>query len=115
LTSVLLLYFTCALWVLEYIGNILSFRLYESHKRVQKVNQNLEDKLLKIVDKCETEKNSLTRDVASLTQKLVEARGKIHRLQDENVCGFAVVCAQMLHSWNKTDIRFACFTGTVPK
>jgi len=82
---------------------------------VQKVNQNLEDKLLKIVDKCETEKNSLTRDVTSLTQKLVEARGKIHRLQDENVCGFAVACAHMLHSWNKTDIRFVCFTGTIPK
>ncbi|KDR13302.1 Tight junction-associated protein 1 [Zootermopsis nevadensis] len=59
-------------------------RLYESHKRVQKVNQNLEDKLLKIVDKCETEKNSLTRDVTSLTQKLVEAKGKICHLQDEN-------------------------------
>ncbi|XP_069677575.1 micronuclear linker histone polyprotein [Periplaneta americana] len=59
-------------------------RLYESHKRVQKVNQSLEDKLLKIVDKCETEKNSLTRDVTSLTQKLVEAKGKINRLQDEN-------------------------------
>ncbi|KAJ4436042.1 hypothetical protein ANN_18669, partial [Periplaneta americana] len=58
--------------------------LYESHKRVQKVNQSLEDKLLKIVDKCETEKNSLTRDVTSLTQKLVEAKGKINRLQDEN-------------------------------
>lgn len=101
--------------VLEFIGNILSFRLYESHKRVQKVNQNLEDKLLKIVDKFETEKNSLTRDVASLTQKLVEAKGKIHRLQDENVCGFAVACAQMLHSRNKTDISFVCFAGTVPK
>lgn len=42
---------------------------------------------MKIVDKCETEKNSLTRDVTGLTQKLVEARGKIHHLQDENVCG----------------------------
>lgn len=59
-------------------------RLYESHKRVQKVNQSLEDKLLKIVDKCETEKTSLTREVTSLTQKLVEAKGKINRLQDEN-------------------------------
>ncbi|KAJ9588345.1 hypothetical protein L9F63_018271 [Diploptera punctata] len=59
-------------------------RLYESHKRVQKVNQSLEDKLLKIVDKCETEKSSLTKEVANLTQKLVEANGKINRLQDEN-------------------------------
>ncbi|PSN36149.1 hypothetical protein C0J52_13267, partial [Blattella germanica] len=59
-------------------------RLYESHKRVQKVNQSLEDKLLKIVDKCETEKTSLTREVANLTQKLMEAKGKVNRLQDEN-------------------------------
>ena len=65
--------------------SIFCFRLYESHKRVQKVNQSLEDKLLKIVDKCETEKTSLTREVATLTQKLVEAEGKINRLQDENV------------------------------
>lgn len=41
------------------------------------------------MDKFETEKNSLTQDVTSLTQNLVEARGKIHRLQDENVCGNA--------------------------
>ncbi|XP_063232652.1 tight junction-associated protein 1 [Bacillus rossius redtenbacheri] len=59
-------------------------RLYESHKRVQKVNQNLEDKLLKIVDKCETEKAALTRDVSNLTQKLVDAEEKVCQLKEEN-------------------------------
>ncbi|XP_067007226.1 uncharacterized protein [Anabrus simplex] len=59
-------------------------RLYESYKRVQKVNQNLEDKLLKIVDKCETEKNSLLKEVSSLNQRLMDARGKGNRLQSEN-------------------------------
>ena len=43
---------------------------------------------MKIVDKCETEKTSLTREVTNLTQKLVEAKGKINRLQDENVSFF---------------------------
>ncbi|XP_054284097.1 uncharacterized protein LOC129001000 [Macrosteles quadrilineatus] len=59
-------------------------RLYESHKRVQKVNQNLEDKLLRIVDKFETEKNSLTSEVASLTRRLVDEKFNISRLQEEN-------------------------------
>ncbi|XP_046676295.1 uncharacterized protein LOC124364677 [Homalodisca vitripennis] len=59
-------------------------RLYEAHKRVQKVNQNLEDKLLRIVDKCETEKNSLTGEVASLTRRLVDEKFNISRLQEEN-------------------------------
>nr|CAD7438481.1 unnamed protein product [Timema bartmani] len=59
-------------------------RLYESHKRVQKVNQSLEDKLLRIVDKCETEKTALTRDIASLTQKLADATDKVNQLKDEN-------------------------------
>lgn len=59
-------------------------RLYEAHKKLQKVNQNLEDKLLKIVDKFETDKSSLTRDITHLTQTLVEGRAKITQLQDEN-------------------------------
>lgn len=59
-------------------------RLYEAHKRVQKVNQNLEDKLLKIVDKCETEKNTLTAEVAVLTRRLVDEKFNVARLQEEN-------------------------------
>ncbi|KAK6619194.1 hypothetical protein RUM44_003576 [Polyplax serrata] len=59
-------------------------RLYEAHKRVQKVNQNLEDKLLKIVDKCETEKSVLTKDIAQLEQKLSEANSNMIWLKEEN-------------------------------
>ncbi|KAK7874373.1 hypothetical protein R5R35_007835 [Gryllus longicercus] len=59
-------------------------RLYESYKRVQKVNQSLEDKLLRIVDKCETEKNDLLKEVSALTQRLIDARTKVNRLQTEN-------------------------------
>lgn len=59
-------------------------RLYEAHKRIQKVNQNLEDKLLKIVDKCETEKNALNKEIAQLKQRLVEANSNIVWLKDEN-------------------------------
>ncbi|XP_022194291.2 uncharacterized protein LOC111052000 isoform X2 [Nilaparvata lugens] len=59
-------------------------RLYEAHKRVQKVNQNLEDKLLRIVDKCETEKTALTTEVASLTRRLVDEKFNVARLQEEN-------------------------------
>ncbi|XP_014253354.1 uncharacterized protein LOC106668780 isoform X1 [Cimex lectularius] len=59
-------------------------RLYEAHKRVQKVNQNLEDKLLRIVDKCETEKNALTSEVSNLTKRLVDEKFNVSRLQEEN-------------------------------
>ena len=59
-------------------------RLYESYRRVQKTNAGLEDKLLRVVDKFETEKNQMTRDLASQTQKLVEAKLTIQRLSDQN-------------------------------
>ncbi|XP_018574352.1 uncharacterized protein LOC108913306 [Anoplophora glabripennis] len=59
-------------------------RLYEAHRRVQRVNQGLEDKLLKLVDACETEKNALTKDVATLSHKLAEANYAIKKLTDDN-------------------------------
>lgn len=59
-------------------------RLYEAHKRVQKVNQNLEDKLLRIVDKCETEKGAFTKDIATLSHRLADANYTIHRLTQDN-------------------------------
>lgn len=60
-------------------------RLHEAHKRVQKVNQNLEDKLLRIVDKCETEKGAFTKDIATLSHRLADANFTIHRLTQDNV------------------------------
>jgi len=59
-------------------------RLFENHRKLQKVNQGLEDKLLKIVDKYETEKNALNRDIANLTTRLVEARISLAQLEEEN-------------------------------
>lgn len=61
------------------------YRLFEAHKRIQKVNQGLEDKLLKMVDKCETEKNSLQGDITILTKKLIEQQTNISKLHEENV------------------------------
>ncbi|RZC40218.1 uncharacterized protein BDFB_012087 [Asbolus verrucosus] len=59
-------------------------RLYDAHRRVQRVNQGLEDKLLKLVDVCETEKTTLTKDVASLSQKLAEANYAVKKLTEDN-------------------------------
>ncbi|XP_015594510.1 putative uncharacterized protein DDB_G0282133 isoform X2 [Cephus cinctus] len=59
-------------------------RLLEAHKRVQKVNQNLEDKLLRIVDKCETEKGAFAKDIATLSHRLADANYTIHRLTQDN-------------------------------
>ncbi|XP_064489878.1 tight junction-associated protein 1-like [Ornithodoros turicata] len=59
-------------------------RLQEGYRKLQKVNQGLEDKLLKVVDKFETEKSALTRDVQELTNHLVDARLTIAQLREEN-------------------------------
>lgn len=60
-------------------------RLYESHKRVQKVNQSLEDKLLKLVDRHSSERAQLTSDVATLSVRLAQANYNIGKLQGEIV------------------------------
>lgn len=61
------------------------YRLEDAYKRIQKVNQNLEDKLLRIVDKCETEKSAFSKDIATLSHRLAEANYTIHRLTQDNV------------------------------
>ncbi|XP_035910680.1 uncharacterized protein LOC118511557 isoform X2 [Anopheles stephensi] len=58
-------------------------RLYESHKRVQKLNQNLEDKLLKLVDRNSGERAQLTSDVATLSVRLAQANYNIQSLKRE--------------------------------
>lgn len=60
-------------------------RLQESHKRVQKINQNLEDKLLKLVDRSGSERAQLTSDVATLSVRLAQANYNIGTLQREIV------------------------------
>ncbi len=66
-------------------------RLYESHKRVQKVNQNLEDKLLKLVDRNSGERAQLTSDVATLSVRLAQANYNISNLQREIVSKFLFI------------------------
>uniref|UniRef100_A0A336LPF2 CSON010110 protein n=1 Tax=Culicoides sonorensis TaxID=179676 RepID=A0A336LPF2_CULSO len=58
-------------------------RLYESHKRVQKVNQTLEDKLLKLVERGESKNAQLTSDVATLSVRLAQANYNISLMQRE--------------------------------
>lgn len=64
---------------------LLFLRLLESHKRVQRVNQSLEDKLLLLVDKTETEKNTLNSEITSISRKIVDQQFQINQLNDENV------------------------------
>ncbi|KAF5300711.1 hypothetical protein FQA39_LY11073 [Lamprigera yunnana] len=59
-------------------------RLYEAHRRIQRVNQGLEDKLLKLVDIGESDKNTLTKDIATLSHKLAEANYTIKKLTEDN-------------------------------
>lgn len=64
---------------------IFIYRLLESHKRVQRVNQSLEDKLLLLVDKTESEKNVLNSEITTLSRKIVDQQLQINQLNDENV------------------------------
>ncbi|GAB1609692.1 tight junction-associated protein 1-like [Argonauta hians] len=59
-------------------------RLLESHKRIQKQNHNLEDKLLKVVNKFETEKTTIQKEHAAVTSKLVNTQVTISELEEEN-------------------------------
>ncbi|CAH2041351.1 unnamed protein product, partial [Iphiclides podalirius] len=59
-------------------------RLYDSHKRVQKLNQVLEDKLLQMVDRMKSEKSQLTKDIATLSVRLAESKHNYSMLQKEN-------------------------------
>ncbi|XP_021342061.1 tight junction-associated protein 1-like isoform X2 [Mizuhopecten yessoensis] len=74
-------------------------RLYESHKRLQKVNHGLEDKLLKVVNSFEGDKMGLQKEVALLTSKVVEAKSHVCELEEENEqtrkdCNYAVQLLQ---------------------
>ena len=59
-------------------------RLSEAHKKLQRNNISLEEKLLKIVDKFEGEKNLINRDLATQTQKVVEAKLTIQQMHKQN-------------------------------
>ncbi|CAG2103397.1 unnamed protein product [Medioppia subpectinata] len=74
-------------------------RLLEGHRKLQKVNQGLEDKLLRIADKYQNEKSALTQDVSELTNRLVDARVSMAELEEEsdqykNDCNIAVQLLQ---------------------
>jgi len=59
-------------------------RLVDAHKKLQRTNICLEEKLLKVVDKFEADKNLITRDLATQTQKVVEAKLTIQQLHKQN-------------------------------
>jgi len=59
-------------------------RLVEAHKNLQRINMSLEEKLLKVVDKFETDKNIISRDLSTQTQKVVEAKLTIQQLHKQN-------------------------------
>ena len=59
-------------------------RLSEAHKKLQKNNINLEEKLLKIADRFEDEKNLLNKDLAAQVQSVVEAKLTIQQMHKQN-------------------------------
>lgn len=60
-------------------------RLYESHKRIQKVNQTLEEKLLKQADQNTAERGQWTSDIEKLSVSFADANYLISTLRREIV------------------------------
>lgn len=67
-------------------------RLYTSHRKVLSVNQNLEEKLLKSVDRNSGEKAQLIGDCATLNLRLSQANINILQYQREIVSHFLFLC-----------------------
>lgn len=59
-------------------------RLLESYKRMQKINDSLENKILKVVNSYESEKTALQKELATLTSKLVDAKTTLCDLEEDN-------------------------------
>jgi len=59
-------------------------RLVEAHKKLQNINISLEEKLLKVVEKFEIDKNIISRDLSTQTQRVVEGKLTIQQLHKEN-------------------------------
>ena len=70
-----------SMWIFVWIWR----RLLEAHEKLQKLNQCLEEKLLKLAEERQAETVQLSNQIQDLTQRLVEARVCIHQLEDENV------------------------------
>ncbi|OQV18094.1 hypothetical protein BV898_07865 [Hypsibius exemplaris] len=60
-------------------------RLLESHHKLLRVNQNLEDKLLRVVTSCEEQKEAMKTEISSLTEQLDFYKSQSERLEVENV------------------------------
>lgn len=71
-------------------------KLQDDYDRLQKINQNLEDKLLKVVESYERKreeleadsehvKSTLMADVNKLSSKLVDARIKLHDYEEKEI------------------------------
>lgn len=87
-------------------------RLHESHKRVQKINQSLEDKLLKLVDQNASERAQLTSDVATLSVRLAQANYNIGTLQREIVSSKSQTHQIGFHDWNH--FSYLCLSFEIP-
>ncbi|CAG0894383.1 unnamed protein product [Darwinula stevensoni] len=70
-------------------------RLLEAHQKLARVNQSLEDKLLKVVDKFQSEKETLLADVKRLSAQVSQAQVIMAQMQQDlerykNDCALAV-------------------------
>lgn len=59
-------------------------RMMDSHKKMQKLNNNLEDKLLRLVNQFEGEKTKLQTELSDITERLQDTRAYVQELEEEN-------------------------------
>ncbi|XP_071962900.1 uncharacterized protein [Antedon mediterranea] len=59
-------------------------RLEQSHRELHEVNSDLEERILDICAAYEKEKQALNREVVSISQKLLDAKFEINKLEEKN-------------------------------
>lgn len=76
-------------------------RISTSHRKILSINQNLEEKLLKLVDRNSGEKAQLIGDCATLNLRLSQANINILQKQREIVSHFLFLCGKFSLSYVK--------------
>lgn len=83
-------------------------RLHHSHRKIQSINQTLEEKLLKLVDRNTGEKAQLIGDCATLNIRLNQANLNILQLQREIVSIFFCAFIPEEEEEEKKQVKIYC-------
>lgn len=89
-------------------------RLQNSYTASQRTNQELEDKLHALIKKAEMDRKTLDWEIVELTNKLLDARNTINKLEELNVCPIPGRPGSGLFPWVGWALSGSMSPGAVP-